>query len=112
MESTMVVPESLLLSSGLQLMSWAVHVLVHFCFVGQLRVKCPCSPQLKHTPCIPLWIRASSVLATFPLDDPLPCPLQFPLGALVQWRSIGTGWLFHAPGVVVELNGVCPNPCL
>ena len=91
----MVVPKSLLLSSGLQSISWAVHVLVHFCFAWQLWAKCPCSLQLKHTPCVPLWTWTSSVLATFPLDEPLPRPLQFPLGTLVLSRSIGTGWLFH-----------------
>ena len=100
-----------MLSSGLQSMSCAVRVLVCFCLVGQLRVKCPCSLQLKHTPCIPHWVRASLTLATFPLCKPLPHPLQFPLGALVLLRSIGTGWLFHDLGTVVELNGVWPNPC-
>ena len=91
MESTVVVPELLSLSSGLQSISCVVHVLVRFCLVGQLRAKCPCSPQLKHAPCIPRWVRALSTLATFPLCEPLPCPLQFPLSALVQSRSIGTG---------------------
>ena len=83
MESTVVVPESLSLSSGLQLISCAVRILVRFCLVGQLQAKCPCSPQLKHAPCIPLWAQVSSTLATFPLCEPLPQPLQFPLGALV-----------------------------
>ena len=64
-------------------MSCAVHVLVHFCLMGQLQAKCPCSPQLKHAPCIPLWVRVLLTLATFPLYEPLPRPLQFPLGALV-----------------------------
>ena len=72
-------------------MSWAVHMLVHFCFMGQLQAKCPCSPQLKHAPCIPLWVLVSSVLVTFPLDCPLPHPLQFPLRALVLSRSMGMG---------------------
>ena len=111
MESTVVVPELLSLSSGLQLMSCAVHVLVCFCLVGQLQAKCPCSLQLKHAPCIPLWAQALSTLTTFPLCKPLPHPLQFPLGTLVQSRSIGTGWLFHDLGAVVELKGVWPNPC-
>ena len=92
-------------------MSWVVCVLVHFCLVGQLQAKCPCSPQLKHAPCIPLWVRVSLTQATFPLCKPLPSPLQFPLGALVWLRSIGTGWLFHDLGAVVELKGVWPNPC-
>ena len=91
MESTVVVPELLLLSSGLQSMSCVVHILVHFCLVGQSQVKCPCSPQLKHAPCIPRWAQVSLTLATFPLCEPLPHPLQFPLGTLVQSRSIGTG---------------------
>ena len=58
-------------------------MLVHFCLVGQLQVKCPCSLQLKHAPCIPLWTQVSSTLAMFPLGEHLPLPLQFPLGALV-----------------------------
>ena len=106
MVSTAVVPELLLLSSGLQSMSCAVRVLARFCLVGQLRVKCPCSLQLKHAPCIPHWAQALSTLATFPLCKPHPLPLQFPLGALVQSRSIGTGWLFQDLGTVVELKGV------
>ena len=99
------------MSSGLQSMSCAVHVLVRFCLVGQLRAKCPCSPQLKHTPCIPHWAQALLTLAMFPLCGPLPRPLQFPLGTLVRSRSIGTGWLFHDLSTVVELKGVWPNPC-
>ena len=66
-------------------------MLTCFCLVGQLRAKCPCSPQLKHAPWIPLRVQVSSTQATFPLCEPLPHPLQFPRGALVQSRSIGTG---------------------
>ena len=92
-------------------MSCVVHMLVCFCLVGQLWAKCPCSPQLKHAPCIPLWVWASLTWATFPLCKPLPHPLPFPLSTLVQLKSIGTGWLFHDLGVVVELKGVWLNPC-
>ena len=60
---------------------------------------------------MPLWALVSSVLVTFPHDCPQPHPLQFPLGALALLRSMGTGWLFHDFGAVVELKGVCPNPC-
>ena len=106
-----MLPELLLLSLGLQSISWAICVLEHFCFEGQSQVKCPCCPQLKHAPCIPLWALTLSVLVMLPLDCPLPLPLQSPLGALVLLMSMGTSWLFHDFGAVVELNGVCLNPC-
>src|SRR5580704_7003213 len=98
-----VAPGSLSLSSGVQSISWVVRALERFCLEGQVRAKCPCCPQVKHAPCMPLWALVSSVLTTFPLVCPLLRPHQFPLGARALSTSMGTGWLFQARGAVLEL---------
>src|SRR5580692_13149058 len=98
-----VAPGSLSLSSGVQSINWVVRALERFCLEGQVRAKCPCCPQVKHAPCMSLCALVSSVLTTFPLVCPPPRPRQFPLGVRIRSTSIGTGWLFHARGAVLEL---------